>query len=190
MEAIVLKTGPRDAFQAVANLGAAVACFIIAYLSGDSAWTYAFLGSVAASNADSWASEIGGLSKSTPRMITNFKVARKGISGAVTVLGTFGGIAGALFISTWAWLLPHHEGTSPTIFFAAACLCGVFGFMLDSVLGALLQAKYTDRDGLLTEQTAGNTLSSGITWINNDMVNLISSCAAAVVGYGLHHVLV
>lgn len=188
MEAIVLKTGPRDAFQAFANLGAAIVSYVFLLLSQDMAWVYAFLGSVAASNADSWASEIGGLSNSPPRMITTFKLARKGISGAVTWLGTLGGIIGALFISVWAWVLPNMESLHPLSLFAIASIAGVFGFVLDSFLGALIQAKYIDSDGALTERIQGNRLRSGISWINNDVVNLISSIMAAVFGYAAFHV--
>lgn len=187
MEAVVLKNGPRDAFQAIANLGAAIISYILFSLSKDIAWVYAFLGSVAASNADSWASEIGGLSHSAPRMITTFKVARRGISGAITVLGTVGGIIGAVFISAWAWLLPKHNETPSWSLFAIATFSGVFGFILDSFLGALLQAKYKDQNGALTEQVQGNTLTHGLPWINNDMVNLLSSIMAAVLGYAVYH---
>ena len=63
-------------------------------------------------------------------------------------------------------------------------LAGFAGSVLDSVLGAALQAKYRTSEGRATERptTDGqpNQLVGGWRWVNNDVVNAISSCAAAL----------
>lgn len=98
-EDAVAKTGPRDYIQALANLGVATLILFLYVWNEQEYLIAAFAGSVAAGNADSWASEIGGISRQRPVMITNFRPVPKGISGGVTLAGTLGGIAGSFFIS-------------------------------------------------------------------------------------------
>ena len=70
-------------------------------------------------------------------------------------------------------------------------LCGIIGFvgmLIDSVLGDLLQAKYRcNTCGKITEsrcccKTKGE-LIKGIVWVDNNVVNLLSTVIAVVLGY-------
>ncbi len=173
MDKVVAKTGPRDAMQAFANLGSAVLCYSAYLWLGYEGLLFAFVGSIAASNADSWASEIGGLSTKTPVMITNLKPITKGISGGVTLLGTSGGVLGSFFISTLGYLLMPINNSLTLLWIAF--ISGIIGFMLDSLLGALIQAQYIDANNGATERSENGTLVKGFSWIDNDMVNLICS---------------
>ena len=62
---------------------------------------------------------------------------------------------------------------------------GFAGSIIDSYLGALIQAKYKGvKTGILTEKkwlpNEGVVLASGLAIITNDMVNLLSTLLSAV----------
>lgn len=188
--AVSAKTGPRDYKQALANLGVACLCMVLYYVTEKNAFIAAFAGSVAAANADSWASEIGSLSKSRPVMITTFRPVQKGISGGVTLLGLLGGAAGSLFISVSAVPLlmsSFHDNA------LLLCSCGFFagfaGCVLDSYMGAWVQALYKNKNtDEITENAslAGVFLTKGSKWVDNDMVNLLTTIAGAGMGGGMY----
>lgn len=177
------KNGPRDYIQAIANLGPATLFMLLYYSFSKEYWLAGFLGSVAAANADSWASEIGGLSKQKPVMITTFKQVNKGVSGGITFLGIIGGIIGSLFI---VFLFQFVQVTfqvslvSNVVLFAAV-FGGLFGFLLDSFIGALSQALYISDTGEFKEFSNAKVRKvKGISWMNNDVVNFISTFATGL----------
>jgi len=181
---IVEKSGPRDYIQAFANLGPAIVFIILFYFLGDWALLAAFIGSIAGANADSWASEIGGLSKQKPVLITTFKLVPKGISGGVTWLGTLGGIAGALFIVLLAFVCYWSIVPVKTLrlIILIAFVAGITGFILDSYLGAIGQGLYKSSTGQLQEyEESGAKLEKGYRWINNDMVNFLTTTMAGLI---------
>lgn len=180
-ENVIAKNGPRDAFQAIANLGTAVLAALLYFNTKDIKFIYAFVASVSASNADSWASEIGGLSEHQPISILNFKPIRKGLSGGITALGTLGGIFGAIFIALISCLTINSNLIADTELFWKSTLIGIFGFMLDSIFGATLQAKYLGENGITEKVTDKKT--SGYAVITNDMVNLLTTLMAGILGY-------
>jgi uncharacterized protein (TIGR00297 family) len=179
------KTGTRDLGQALANGGVAAAAVLLFGVTGNPAYMGAVLGALAAANADTWATELGVLSRSAPRLITNFRHAAPGTSGAISLAGTLAALGGAAFVgvvgalgdaSLWR-LLPW------------VALAGLGGCLLDSLLGATVQAihwcpacqKETER----TVHRCGQTtvLRRGLTWLGNDTVNLLATLAGAVIGY-------
>ena len=142
--------------------------------SGEKAFLLAMLGSIAASNADSWASEIGVLSNSKPVLITNFKECKPGISGGITLSGTIAGIAGSIFIALISIFLQTNISLdeSQIYLFILITLSGLAGLFIDSLLGATLQVIYKDDQGEETENiTLSKSKSRGLKWINNDFVN-------------------
>ena len=89
----------RDLGQALANGGAAAvfaAAFGLAVTPHiRDLWQAAMLGALAAVTADTWATELGVLSRRPPVMITTGKPAVPGRSGAVSTGGTLAAAAGA-----------------------------------------------------------------------------------------------
>ncbi|HEX8548602.1 MAG TPA: DUF92 domain-containing protein [Cytophagaceae bacterium] len=192
VEKVVAKTGPRDYVQALANLGVATIIMLIFAVYHSDVILACFIGSVAAANADSWASEIGGLSNRKPVSIVTFKHVEKGISGGVTLLGLIGGILGSLFISALALATLHvfsaYSGNYILLFISTA-FAGFIGCILDSYLGATLQALYKNQKDEYTENPMGAQLAKGIRGINNDMVNFLTTLSSAGVA-GLIFILI
>ena len=174
----------RDVFQVLANGGLGAITSILFYSTGRPAWAAAFAVSFAASNADTWASEIGVLSRSTPVTLFSLRPVPRGISGGVTVAGSLAAVAGALLIGMVFALENLAMGILPgggvrVLLFVGAG--GVVGSFVDSLLGATVQARYASNDapGVLTERRldasgARNPLVRGLPFVNNDAVNFLS----------------
>jgi uncharacterized protein (TIGR00297 family) len=191
--AVAARGAERDAVQVTANGGIpAIIAALGLITTGDlDAVRFAcFVGAIAAVTADTWATEIGRFSRVAPRLITSGRVVAPGVSGGLTPLGTGASGAGALLIGSlaaagaaagWAVGLPW-----PLLLGTTGA--GLTGSLLDSLLGATLQAGYRcPKCGQLTERTrhaCGTTteLVRGRAWITNDMVNVAASLAGALVG--------
>ncbi len=95
------KGDQRDAGQ-FGNGGLAAAFVIFHYFYPESniGWI-GFAASLAAVNADTWATELGVLNRTPPRMITDpRKRVEKGTSGGVSLVGTLASLAGSALIAT------------------------------------------------------------------------------------------
>jgi len=133
----------RLAGQVLANGAVAAAIAVWHSFNPSSMALSAFAGSVAASTADTWATEIGILSSVRPRLIITWKQVPTGSSGAVTLLGTIGGIVGAIVISLAA---SYWMGTSLVGILAA----GIVAMIVDSLLGATIEGRvqFMDNNGV------------------------------------------
>ncbi|OJD37732.1 uncharacterized protein BKCO1_6000103 [Diplodia corticola] len=115
----------------------------------------------AAVAADTLSSELGLLSKSRPRLITApWRAVPPGTNGGVSPAGLLAAVAGAAAISLTAVALTpfcrEWDASSKAAFVAAMTAVGVFGSLLDSLLGALLQASVVDvRTGKVVEGAGG-----------------------------------
>lgn len=92
---------------------------------------YAYFGAIASTIADKFSSEIGALGE-TPIFLGDFKPAKKGTSGAVTVLGLVAGLIGAEIIAVCVYML---FPTTSIAFSLALPLAGLAGSFMDSVAG-------------------------------------------------------
>lgn len=189
------KGGQRDMGQVLAN-GAIAAFFAgLHFFFPAVGWTWmAFAASLAAVNADTWATELGVLNPNPPHLITNGKSVDIGTSGAISFWGTFSALCGAVFIAIFATLLgksaiPSALFPSYYLLFTFITLAGLLGSLFDSLLGATLQAIYhcpqcnkeTERHPLHTCNTQTFQIR-GWKWLNNDLVNLACSLVGAVIG--------
>ena len=114
----------------------------------------------AAVAADTFSSELGILSKSKPRLITTGSEVPPGTNGGVSATGLAAGVLGAFTIAlTSVVLLPFcQEWTmqGKVGFLVAVTVWGACGSVLDSLLGALLQASVVDRrTGKIIEGSGG-----------------------------------
>lgn len=188
------KGGRRDLWQALANGGLGALCALAYALAGrPPALLAAFAGLMAAVTADTWATELGVLSAHRPRLITTGRPVDPGTSGGVSLVGTGASALGALLIGAILFALLVAEGApAATIWWVvpAALVGGLAGSLIDSLMGATVQAIFAYPDGRETERHVArdgrpNTFVRGWPWLNNDMVNLVSSVAGALIAVGV-----
>jgi uncharacterized protein (TIGR00297 family) len=146
--------GGRTAAQAMANLG--IAAIVVAI--GPQSWPVLALAALAEAAADTSSSEIGMAFPGKTILLTNFKPIPAGTDGGISLFGTLAAVAGAVTVSAAALF----SGLVTPQLAAVIVLAGFLGTMVDSLLGALLE-----RRG----------------WLDNDLVNLLSTAAAAGIAW-------
>ena len=195
----------RNWVQVVSNGGVGLVAAILCSVTEQGAFAIAAVISFAAANADTWGSEIGVLSRRAPRSILTGREITAGMSGGITVEGTFASLFGSLVIAVWFGLLAlvallvsgSQAGTSSIVrLLGTSSVIVVFGFLgsiIDSILGASIQAQYVtagdgsqQQQGEPTERAGGpngpNTLVRGVRFVTNDVVNLVSVAVASAAG--------
>jgi uncharacterized protein (TIGR00297 family) len=183
---VVAKGGARDAFQVVANGGLfAVAALAASTLAPSSSaaqtLTAAALGALAASAADTWATEIGSLAVRPPRSILTWRPVAPGTSGGVNLPGLLAMVAGAGFVALGGRILTIDVPVTAVI------LGGFLGAIADSIVGATLQdRRWCDTCEMGTERAVhgcgtATRHAGGITAVDNDLVNLIATLAGAAI---------
>ncbi|HPS42532.1 MAG TPA: DUF92 domain-containing protein [Anaerolineaceae bacterium] len=190
VEADFSKSGRRDAGQVIANGGVAGAAVLVHALAPQSALPWvAFCAALAAANADTWATELGVLSRQQPRMMTTWKVVAAGTSGGISTAGTAAAALGATLIAMvglMLWPSGLGFGDSRLLLAGFVLLAGLAGSLVDSLLGATLQAIYwcpvckkeTEKHPQHSCGTATIQMR-GLPWLNNDWVNLACTGSAA-----------
>lgn len=148
--------GRRTSKNVISN--GVVACFMAAFGGYYLPFVGGFIGAIATATADTLASEIGVLDQN-PRLITTFQKVNPGTNGAVSVLGTAVGMAGAAVIGIAAYFLGIMPNALSAIL--VSIISGTVGCFMDSILGALFE-------------------NQG--WITNEHVNLIATVVGAIVG--------
>ena len=170
----------RDAGQVFGNGGVATLFAALHFFYPNEVWVWAsFAASLAAVNADTWATELGVLNPNPPRMITNItKVVEKGTSGGISLVGTLASLAGSALIAFLASSLTDNWSLLPLI-----TVSGLAGSLFDSLIGGTVQAMYfCPKDQKETEKHPLHTCGTetvhlrGWKWLDNDLVNF--ACGA------------
>lgn len=176
------KGSRRDWAQVLANGGVAALAAVFIPLFPGAAWPWlALAGALATANGDTWATEIGTLSRQTPRLVTTGRRVARGTSGGVTLLGTAATLAGAALIAALARLVAPGLGFGRAL--AAVSLAGLGGAFTDSLLGATVQGIYQHPEkGIETEKRPGREAAPTRGWavFNNDVVNFLATLAGAL----------
>jgi uncharacterized protein (TIGR00297 family) len=125
--------GRRGARNALANAGVAVLCALLAASTSLDGFAAAFVASLGAAFADTAESEVGQLYGCAPRLITNFRTVLPGADGAVSLPGTFAGLAAATLTAALGFALGLVEGLASMLLVALAAFLGT---VVDSLIGA------------------------------------------------------
>ncbi len=115
-----------------------------------------YVASFATKLSDTCASEIGKVYGKSTFLITNFQPVPRGTEGAVSLEGTLAGIIASVVISVLAWSIGLID-------ILAVFICVLAAFVatnIESVIGATLQEK--------------------LTWLTNEIVNIINTFIGAV----------
>ncbi len=171
----------RDGVQVMANGGVPAILGIAMVVFPSPMLFSAFIASIAAANADTWASEIGSLSKKRPFLITSFKQVDPGTSGAVSSLGTIAALFGSIFIC----LLSYLYWDLSIYITVLLVIVGFAGNLMDTILGATVQVSFKCKVcNVETEKTIHCDLRTlhhkGYQTINNDLVNFLSILFSAI----------
>ena len=173
----------RSATQVLANGGVAWMLLITYAVTLQEVWYAGFIGSLAAANADTWATEIGRLAGGRPRNILSGQLLKKGLSGGVTWQGTSGSLIGAALIGFVCIPFSLHPATQ---WLVLGVLAGMVGSLLDSIMGSAFQVKYQDTEsGDVVEHLQFDKEQvqvGGVKWVTNDMVNVFCTFSGAVMG--------
>lgn len=195
------KGNQRDLGQTLANGGAgALFALLTLIFPGSELLLVAFVGAMATVNADTWATELGVLSRDHPRLITTGEKVEPGTSGGVTRLGTMASLVGALAIGIVGFGLVVIDEMFGGLGLAAlgikhwysvlwilpvAMLGGLAGSAFDSLLGATVQVIYyspyreKETEKKIDPNGQPNNYLRGWKWLNNDWVNFLSSLVGA-----------
>jgi len=162
----------RDFVQVFANGGIGAVWAVLYLVLQHPMFLVGCIASYAAANADTWASEIGILSKTSPRSIVTGKPLEAGMSGGVTRLGfnisfVGAGVIALLFfagltlydifsIEVFPGILALSSVKTAVVSAIATVIIAFAGFLgsiTDSFLGATIQAQYRDeKTGNITER--------------------------------------
>ena len=173
----------RDSLQVISNSGIATVCSLLYFLTSEKVFLIAFVAAIGEALADTAASGIGVLSGKAFDPF-RMKECPVGISGGMSILGTFSSLMGVTLIA----LIAFAFGNFSIIDALFAIVCGFLGAVFDSFLGSLLQIKYkcnicgriVEREEHCGEKTIKY---SGFSVVTNDTVNFLGTLfASSLVG--------
>lgn len=167
---------------------------------------HSFSRQYAAVTADTWSSELGILSSSEPILITTLKPCPKGTNGGVSPLGLGVAVAAGAYIGLLSMIFtplcsPDWTITCRLGFIAFMAGLGLYGSIMDSLLGALFQRSVVNDKGLIIEAEGGGALNVGssesdkkseikvisgnLNLLTNNQVNLLMAVITSVTGMAI-----
>lgn len=190
MNQVHAKGGRRDAMQVLANGLMALVAALLYATNPSAVYLVMFGASVGEATSDTFAGEVGILSPTDPISIITGKPMKRGLSGAITALGLAAGLLGAILIALIIWTLMLPPGAAGLAQASIIALAAFFGCLIDSVLGATIQAHYWDEQSksITEHRYRGDRelpLDRGIRWVDNDVVNLLSNTTSALLALSL-----
>lgn len=178
----------RNFIQVFANSFVALFFSILFYVTKNEIYLVLAAMGIAATTSDTWASEIGKFSKGKTISIITFKKINKGESGGISLLGSIAALLGSTIIALVFLLLrslSKLELNNIYIYVMLIIMGGFLGNIIDSILGIILQEKYYDSSSDNKIEKVNNRKEhkkiSGLMYVNNDVVNILSSVIITVV---------
>ena len=167
----------RNARQVFANGGVGLVLCIFNHFYQMELIYIMFLASIAAANSDTWATEIGKLSRKRPKDIISGRSLNVGESGGITFIGLLGSMSGSLVIATVGYFLDINTSYLIILF-----ISGFLGSIFDSILGSTLQSRFILIDGktIKEEKETDSYHYSGLVSINNNSVNFLCTLSAPI----------
>ncbi|MDG6997119.1 MAG: DUF92 domain-containing protein [Nitrososphaerota archaeon] len=183
------KGGTRSWPNTVAN-GLVSALAALAYLySHQELFVIVFLGAVSVAMSDTIATEVGLLSNSKPRAITDpRRYVEPGTSGGVSFLGELAATISSFCIGILAIVLrvvPYESNTAVLVLLSVV-VGGIVGTNFDSLLGGTVQSlRKCTVCGAFTENRShhnrATTVVRGSRFVDNNVVNFIAIAFGAAV---------
>ncbi len=176
------KGSERDMMQVFANGGLALITITLNFLYPSDTWYLIFLVSLSVSMTDTWSTEIGTWLGKKTFLITTLKTVEKGESGGVSFTGTIGGVFGSILVISSGLIFVNLT----VELFILLVILGSAGSLIDSILGATMQAKYycsacQSKVELKTHCNQSAEFRSGLSLMNNDSVNFISVLIVSII---------
>ena len=186
LSSMLSKIGPKDlqesksgrnANQVFANGGVGLALCVFNNFYQTELIYSMFLASIAAANSDTWATEVGKLSKSRPKDIISGRSLSIGESGGITFIGLMGSIFGSFVIATIGIFFDINLSYLIMVF-----ISGILSSLFDSILGSTLQSRFILINGkkIKEKKEENSYLYSGLHSINNNSVNIICNLLAPI----------
>jgi uncharacterized protein (TIGR00297 family) len=173
----------RDFKQVLANGGIGIFLVVLNYFFYSDNTYLSYIGLLSVVCADTWSTEIGTLLPVQTYNVLTLKKVSQGESGGISLLGYAGSVLGSVIIALSAsyWLKWNLNQFFPIVIFT-----GLFGNIIDSILGALIQAQYKcSICGLITEKkvhcNSKTMIIRGKKWFDNDLVNVISGFSGCII---------
>lgn len=167
----------RDYLQVYSNGGLALLLGIAHSIHPLPLWENLYLISAAVACSDTWSSEIGQRLSKRAFDLRSLRWVSAGLSGCISGVGTLAAIMGAACIAAFG----KDQAQMLEI-----VLWGFAGSLLDSVLGAFVQARY-GKD--IAQDTGEGKPDKGFAPVTNDVVNALSGlgiAGLAALYYGLY----
>jgi uncharacterized protein (TIGR00297 family) len=149
------------------------------------AWAILFASALATAAADTWATEIGRRSSSSPRDLVTGRRVSHGSSGGITLRGLVASLAGSAAVT----LTCVATGIVAPIGAAAVALAGSGGSLVDSLLGSALQerrwcptCREETEDALHPQCSTPTSYLRGLAGFDNDWVNLSAGACGSLLG--------
>ena len=123
-------------------------------------WKVAFVASLATKLSDTFGSEIGKAYGKTTFLITTLRRVPRGTEGAISLEGTLAGIGGSIILALLSWVLGIIRSPRE---FNMITFAAFVATTIESYIGAIFQDK--------------------ISWLTNELVNLIMTIIGASIAF-------
>jgi uncharacterized protein (TIGR00297 family) len=184
-EEIQEKGSIRDWVQVLSNAGPVLIFSLLYIIQPHPLLLIMFGGSICEAVCDTSAGEVGMFFRGRTVSIITGRPQKSGLSGGVSFEGTLGGFIASLIIAMIWYSCFFYPSFSTITYMFVAAFAGFAGCLVDSIMGASVQAHYYDKKNECVterEEIDGNKLElvRGIRFFNNDRVNLISNIFSVI----------